>query len=124
MKTFRYVYGITLNLLLLKHADRTLQHKALFTTEGQRVALMNFGSLTEIRGDSINSGHRWSEKQKLSTWMGTSKKNLPMRFDDGLCECRHSGRTPHPDHQLTVSEWPDQSDIACYGPEDGPRGPS
>ena len=90
MKTFRYVYGITLNLLLLKHADRTLQHKALFTTEGQRVALMNFGFLTEIRGDSINSGHIWSEKQKLSTWMGTSKKNLPMRFDDGLCECRHS----------------------------------
>ena len=43
--------------LLLKHADRTLQHKPLSTTEGQRVALMNLGSLTEIRGDSINSGH-------------------------------------------------------------------
>ena len=24
--------------------------------------------------------------------------------------------TPHPDHQLTISKWPDQSDIACYGP--------
>ena len=23
----------------------------------------------------------------------------------------------HPDHQLTVSQWPDQSDIACYGPD-------
>ena len=52
-----------------KHADRTLQHKPLSTIEGQRVALMNLGSLTEIRGDSINSGHsyRWLEKRKLST---------------------------------------------------------
>ena len=56
--------------------------------------LMKLGYLTEIRGDSIISGHRWSEKRKLSTWMGTSKKKLPMRFDDGLCECRHSGRKP------------------------------
>ena len=57
-----------------KHADRTLQHKPLSTTEGHRVALMNVGSLTEIRGDSINSGHRWPEKWKLLTWMCTSKK--------------------------------------------------
>ena len=78
--------------LLLKHGDRTLQHKPLSTTEGQRVALVNVGSLTEIRGDSINSGHRWSEKRKQSTWMGTSNKKLPMRFDDGMCECRHYGR--------------------------------
>ena len=47
---------------------------------------------TEIRGDSINSGHRWSKKRKLSTWIGTSKKKMPMRFDDGLCECRLYGR--------------------------------
>ena len=73
-------------------AGRILQHKPLSTTEGQRVALMNVGSLTEIRGDSINSGHRRPEKRKLSTWIGTSKKKLPMRFDDGLCECRHYGR--------------------------------
>ena len=79
-------------VLLLKHGDRTLQHRPLSTTEGQLVALMNVGSLTEIRGDSINSGHRWPEKRKLLTWMGTSKNKLPMRFDDGLCECRHSGR--------------------------------
>ena len=66
--------------LILKHADRTLQHKPLSTTECQRIALMNVGSLTEIRGDSINSGHSWSEKRRLSTWMGTSKKKLPMRY--------------------------------------------
>ena len=60
------------------NAGRTLQYKPLSTTEGQRVALMNVGYFTEIRGDSINSGHRWSKKRKLSTWMGTSKKKLPM----------------------------------------------
>ena len=69
-----------------QHTDRALQHKPLSTTEGQRVALMNLGSLTEIRCDSINTGHRWPEKQKLLTWMCTSKKKLPMRFDDGLCD--------------------------------------
>ena len=74
------------------NAGRTLPHKPLATTEGRRVALLNVGSFTEIQGDSINSGHRWSKKRKLSTWIGTSKKNLPMRFDDGLCECRLYGR--------------------------------
>ena len=74
------------------NAGRTLQHKPLSTTEGQRVTLMNLGSLTEIRDDSINSGHRRPEKRKLSTWIGTSTKQLPMRFDDGLCECRHYGQ--------------------------------
>ena len=74
------------------NAGRTLQHKPLSNTEDQRVALMNVGSFTEIRGDSINSGHRWSKKRKLSTWISTSKTKLPMRFDDGLCECRHYGR--------------------------------
>ena len=74
------------------NAGRTLQHNPLSTTEGRRVALMNVGSFTEIRGDPINSGHRWSKKRKLSTWIGTSKKKLPMRFDDGLCECRRYGR--------------------------------
>ena len=60
------------------NADRTRQHKPLSTTEGQRVALMNVGSFTEIRGDSINSGHRWLKKRNLSTWIGTSKKkNCP-----------------------------------------------
>ena len=39
--------------------DRTLQHMPLSTPEGQRVALINLGFLTEIRGDSINPGHRW-----------------------------------------------------------------
>ena len=89
MKTSRYkcVDGITLGATnLLKHADKILQHKPLSTTEGQRVALMNLGALIEIRGDTINYGHRCPEKRKQSTWAGTSKKKLPMRFDDGLCE--------------------------------------
>ena len=70
MKTSRYVYGITLGVLLLKYADRTVQHKPLSAMEGQRVALMTLGTLTEIRGDSINSGHRWPENWKLSTCVG------------------------------------------------------
>ena len=86
MKALHYGHGITLGELLLKHADITVQHKPLSATERQRVPLMNVGTLTEIRGDSINSGHRWPEKRKLSTWLGTSKKKMSMRFDDGLCK--------------------------------------
>ena len=39
------------------NAGRTLHHKPLSTTEGQRVALVDVGSCTEIRDDSITSGH-------------------------------------------------------------------
>ena len=45
-----------------KHADSPLQDKPWSTTEGQRVALMNVGSLTEIRDDSITSGHIMARK--------------------------------------------------------------
>ena len=80
MKTSRYVYGITLDELLLKYADRTVQHKPLSAMEGQRVALMTLGTLTEIRGDSLNSGHRWPENWKLSrVWVGYFEETkMPM----------------------------------------------
>ena len=39
--------------LLLKHADRTLQHKPPSTTEGQRVAWMNVGLL--LKSGAIRS---------------------------------------------------------------------
>ena len=83
------------------NAGRTVQHKPLSTTEGQRVALMNVGSFIEIRGDSINFGHRWSKQRKLSTWIGTSKNNCPCDLmmgcasadiTDGTARIRHSLR--------------------------------
>ena len=40
-------------VLLLQHAYRTLQHKPLSTTEGQRVALMNLGAL--LKSGAIRS---------------------------------------------------------------------
>ena len=76
--------------LLLKHADGTLQHKQLSTTEGQGVALMNLEALTEIWGDLINSGHIWPEKRKLSTWVGTSKKETDMPDTARTSIIRHS----------------------------------
>ena len=56
------------------NAGRTLQHKPLSTTEGQRVALMNVGYFIEIRGDSINSGHRWSKNRRA---LVPRRKNCP-----------------------------------------------
>ena len=89
MKTFRYVYGITLGATTETRRQNAAA-QAVVHHGRSASGVDEFGGSTEIRGDSINSGHRWSEKRKLSTWMGTSKKKLPMRFDDGLCECRHS----------------------------------
>ena len=52
----------------------SLQHKPLSTTEGQRVALMNVWSFTEIWGDSINSG------------CGTYRRGLVPRRKNCLCD--------------------------------------
>ena len=89
MKTFRYVYGITLGDLLLKHADRALQHKPLTDVHHGRSAsgIDECGALTEIRAiRSILDTDGQKKKLYISTWMGTSKKKVPIRFDDGLCE--------------------------------------
>ena len=61
-----YVYGITLGTTTETRRQNTAA-QAVVHHEGQRVALMDLGSFTEIRVYSINSGHRWSEKWKLST---------------------------------------------------------
>ena len=67
------------------HLQRTL---CIRRRDCQRVALMNVGTLTEIRGDSINSD---TDGQKSGSyrrgWVGYFEgKQMPMRFDDGLCE--------------------------------------
>ena len=61
--------------LLLKYVD-IINTAAQAVVHHRRSAsgVDECGALTEIRGDSINSGHRWPEKRKLSTWVGTSKK--------------------------------------------------
>ena len=56
------------------NTGRTLQHKPLSTTESQRAALMNVGYFTEIRRDSINSGHRWSTNRR---GLVPRRKNCP-----------------------------------------------
>ena len=59
------------------NTGRTLQHKPLSTTEGQIVALVNVGSFTEIRGDSINSGHRWSKSGSYRCGLVPRRTNCP-----------------------------------------------
>ena len=41
-------HGITPGELLLKHAERTLHHKPLSAMEGQRVELMDLGTLDQL----------------------------------------------------------------------------
>ena len=68
MKTFRYVYGITLGATTETRRQNTATQAVVHHGRSSN------DEFDEIRGDSINAGHRRSEKRKLSTWMGTSKK--------------------------------------------------
>ena len=75
MKTFRYVYGITLGATTETLRQNTAA-QAVVHHGRSASGVSEFGGSTEIRGDSINYGHRWPEKRKQSTWVGTSKEKL------------------------------------------------
>ena len=58
METFRHVYGITLDATTeTRRQNIAAQAGVKKRNLVRRIALMNWGYLTEIRGDSINSGH-------------------------------------------------------------------
>ena len=75
------------------NAGRTLQHKPLSTTEGQRVALINVGYFTKIRGDSINSGHRWSKSGSYRRGLVPRRKNCPCDLMMGCASADITGGT-------------------------------
>ena len=76
-----HVVNLMQNVYEQKNISTQVEHcstiKPLSTTEGQRVALMNVGSFTEIRGDSINSGHRWSKSGSYRRGLVPRRKNCP-----------------------------------------------
>ena len=92
MKMFRYLYGIVLGELLLKHPDnlsRTLQHKSLSAAEGQQVASMTVQTLKGIRSDQ-HFDLFWtkvtSKAVDVSEPALPRRRKQPARFDDGLSE--------------------------------------
>ena len=98
------------------NTGRTLQHKPLSTTEGQRVALMNVGSFTEIRGDSINSGHRWSKSGSYRCGLVPRRKNCPCDLMMG-CASAHftDGSTRTSIIRLSLMPMlPSESSIGAY----------
>ena len=82
MKTFRYVYGITLGATTETPRQNTAE-QAVVHHGRSASGVDEFGGSTEIRGDSLNSGHRWPEKRKLPTCVGTSKEKLTFRNPRG-----------------------------------------
>ena len=93
MNTFRYLYGIMLGELLLKHADNlswTMQHKS-------RLPRMSTSGVDD-RGDAQRNPGRWALDifwTKVTSKEGTiyvgehalsRRRKAPMRFDDRLCE--------------------------------------
>ena len=62
MKTFRYVYGNTL-CAIIDTRGQNISAQTVVRHGRSASGVDECGTLTEIRGDSINSGHRWPEKR-------------------------------------------------------------
>ena len=91
MNTFRYVCGITLGATtetrIQNAAAQAIVHhgRSASGVDECGVSYWNPGRFDQLWTHMVR-------KRKLSTWMGILKTKLPMRVDDGLCECRHSRR--------------------------------
>ena len=84
MKTCRYskgLYGITLGSTAETHRQSTAA-QAVVHHGRSASGVGEFGGSTEIRGDSINSVHRWPEKRKQSRWQ--TKQSKALRYLEGI----------------------------------------
>ena len=98
-KTFRYLFGVALGELVLKHTDnlsKTLQSPKLSAAEGQHIATMTVATLQSLRSDTDFDifwtkveGIRESLDVDEPTLPRNSKRKVPKRYDDGASEGDH-----------------------------------
>ena len=91
MKSFRFLFGVMLGELILRHTDnlsRTLQHKAFSAAEGQETARMTVDTLKSIRDEKMFDLF-WSKVSSRAESLDVEEPQLPhrhkipKRFDDG-----------------------------------------
>ena len=98
MNRFRYLYGIILGELLLKHAHNlswNLQHTSLLPRRStSKSGVRGWGCVDahwnpgRRTSRSIYSGQRWLAKWEVSTWVNLAlprRRKAPIRFDDICC---------------------------------------
>lgn len=91
MKSFKFLFGVMLGELILRHTDnlsRTLQHKTVSAAEGQEIARMTVETLNSIRsGESFDLF--WAKVSSTAESLDVGKPQLPRRhkvpkrIDDG-----------------------------------------
>ncbi len=91
MKSFRFLFGVMLGELILRHTDnlsRTLQHKTLSAAEGQEIARMTVQTLKSIRSGELFDLF-WSKVSTTAEILDVEepqlprRRKVPRRIDDG-----------------------------------------
>ena len=91
MKTFSYLFGISLGDLILRHSDnlsRTLQKVGISAAQGQEVTAMTVQTLKSLRSDN-NYKLFWKKVTHLAVKLEVSesalprRRKVPKRLDDG-----------------------------------------
>ena len=95
MKTFGFLFGVTLGEMVLRHTDnlnKTLQDKSYSAAEGQQVANMVVRTLQTLRNvDSFDLF--WTKVTKNAELLEVGEPQLPRqrkvpkRYDYGSSEC-------------------------------------
>ena len=80
MKSFRFLFGVMLGELILRHTDnlRTLQHKAFSAAEGQAIARMTVQTLKSIRSDELFDLF-WLKVSSTAESLDVEEPRLPRR---------------------------------------------
>ena len=93
-KTFRYLFGVALGQLILRHSDnlsKTLQSPKLSAAEGQRIALRTVATLHVLRDDT-QFDIFWKSLQETRTKLDVDdpvlrrKRKVPRRNEEGIAE--------------------------------------
>lgn len=94
MGTFRFLFGLILSEMILRHTDKlsqSLQNPKLSSTEGYEIAMLTVKTLQSLRTD-INFGLLWDKTESIRVKWNVDepqfprKRKMPKRFEQGTGE--------------------------------------
>ena len=96
MDTFRFLFGLLLSELILRHTDKlskTLQNPELSSVEGHEIALLTMATLQDVRSDRDFSLFWEKVELRRVQWdveepQLPRKRKVPTRYEQGSCEAQ------------------------------------
>ena len=94
MGTFRFLFGLILSEMILRHTDKlsqSLQNPKLSSTEGYKIAMLTVKTLQSLRTD-VNFGLLWDKTELMRVKWNVEeavlprKRKMPRRFELGTGE--------------------------------------